>query len=250
MPARRLLAAVLLVACGPEPAESDTATTGGATTTTGDTPTTGEPFTPAVCDAPGADVDPFPDPAECEDFPGHVGVAELEIGVVNLRSEPVFVMGNTDAIARRVVLTGELGGREVGAPFVCEDDPTPCDQLISGELGGCELIGFIPSILVLAPGARHVLKWNPYIKFPVTLPAACQPEPVGDQSCTTTRPPPPGAYTLSLRWAERCAGTCSCELESDDSCSFEAALDTTFSEILTVEVPYDGVCSRVDIVLE
>jgi hypothetical protein len=255
MPAlpRRLLAAALLLACGPGPADTDAGSTGDPTTSTSTTtevPTTGEPFIPAVCDAPASDIDPFPDPATCDDFPGSVGDAELEIGIVNLRSEPVFVHGNVDAIGRRVLLAGELGGRAVSAPYVCDDDPPPCEDLIAGGLGGCKLIGIIPTVLVLEPGARYKMHWAPYIKFPVLLPAACQPAPVGDQTCTTSRPPPPGAYTLSIRYAETCAGSCTCELAADGGCKFEAALDTTFSEPITVEAAYDGVCAVVDIVIE
>lgn len=252
-PSRRLLAAVLLVACGPEPAATDASSTGDPTTDTADTtdiPTTGEPFTPAVCDAPGSDLDPFPDPAACEDFPGSIALAELEIGIVNLRSEPVFVNGNTDAIGNRVLLAGELGGRAVSAPFVCDNDSPTCEELIAGDAGGCPLVGRIPTVLLLEPGARHTLRWTPYIKFPVLLPAACQPANVSDQTCTTGRPPPPGAYTLSLRYAQACAGPCTCELEPDNSCTFEAALDTTLSELITVETNYDGVCTVVDIIID
>jgi hypothetical protein len=252
MPAlpRHLLAAVLLVACGSEPADTDASSTSDPTADTADIPTTGEPFTPATCDAPGSNIDPFPDPATCEDFPGSIGVAELEIGIVNLRGEPVFVQGNTAAIERRVLLAGELGGRAVSAPFVCDDDPPPCEDVIADDLDGCPLIGFIPAVLRLEPGARHTLHWTPYIKFPVLLPAACQAAPASDQTCTTGRPPPPGAYTLSIRYAETCAGSCTCEIEADGSCDLEAELDTTFSELIAVETRYDGVCTVVDIVID
>ena len=247
----RLTLALLLAACGPEPANTDASSTSDPTSTdTTDTPTTGEPFTPAVCDAPGSDLDPFPDPATCEDFPGSIALAELEIGIVNLRSEPVFVNGNTDAINSRVLLTGELGGRAVHAPFVCDNDSPTCEALIAGDAGGCPLVGRIPSVLRLEPGARHTLTWTPHITFPVLLPAACQPANASDQTCSTGRPPPPGAYTLSLRYAETCAGACTCELEPDNSCTFEAALDTTLSELITVETHYDGVCTVVDIIID
>lgn len=247
----RLTLALLLAACGPEPAATDASSTGDPTTAeTTAIPTTGDPFTPAVCDAPGSDLDPFPDPATCEDFPGSIALAELEIGIVNLRSEPVFVNGNTDAINSRVLLTGELGGRAVHAPFVCDNDSPTCEALIAGDAGGCPLVGRIPSVLRLEPGARHTLTWTPHITFPVLLPAACQPANASDQTCSTGRPPPPGAYTLSLRYAETCAGACTCELEPDNSCTFEAALDTTLSELLTVETHYDGVCTVVDIIID
>jgi hypothetical protein len=247
----RLTLALLLAACGPEPANTDASSTGDPTSTdTTDIPTTGEPFTPAVCDAPGSDHDPFPDPATCEDFPGSSALAELEIGIVNLRSEPVFVNGNTDAINSRVLLTGELGGRAVHAPFVCDNDSPTCEELIAGDAGGCPLVGRIPSVLLLEPGARHTLTWTPHITFPVLLPAACQPANASDQTCSTGRPPPPGAYTLSLRYAETCIGACTCELEPDNSCTLDSEQDATLSELITVETHYDGVCTVVDIIID
>lgn len=250
-PPRRLLAAVLLVACGPEPAATDTSSTGDPTTAnTTDIPTTGEPFTPAVCDAPGSDLDPFPDPAACEDFPGSIALTELEIGIVNLRSEPVFVRGNTDAINSRVLLTGELGGRAVHAPFVCDNDPAKCEDLIAGDAGGCPLVGRIPAVLRLEPGARHTLTWTPHITFPVLLPAACQPANISDQTCSTRRPPPPGAYTLSIRYAETCAGACTCEPKADGSCTLDSEQDATFSDPITLETHYDGLCTVVDILID
>lgn len=247
----RLTLALLLAACGPEPANTDASSTGDPTSTdTTDIPTTGEPFTPAVCDAPGSDHDPFPDPATCEDFPGSSALAELEIGIVNLRSEPVFVNGNTDAINSRVLLTGELGGRAVHAPFVCDNDSPTCEDLIAGDAGGCPLVGRIPSVLRLEPGARHTLTWTPHITFPVLLPAACQPANASDQTCSTGRPPPPGAYTLSLRYAETCIGACTCELEPDNSCTLDSEQDATLSELITVETHYDGICTVVDIIID
>lgn len=250
MPLRHLTLALLLTACGPEPAATDASSTGDPTTTdTTAIPTTGEPFTPAVCDAPGSDLDPFPDPATCEDFPGSIALDELEIGIVNLRSEPVFVQGNVDAIEGFVLLAGELGGRAVSAPYDCDTDPPPCDRVIDGQIPSCPLIGLIPTILRLEPGARHTLTWTPRIKFPVLLPAACQPANASDQTCITGRPPPPGAYTLSLRYADTCIGACTCEPEADGSCSLDAEL-VTFPESLTLETHYDGVCTVVDIIID
>ncbi len=172
----------------------------GADTT--DAPTTGAPITPAVCVAPAGNIDPFPDPATCEDYSGSIGVAELEIGILNLRNAPVFVHSNPDAIEHRVLLTGDLGGRVVHAPYICDDDPSPCEELITGDLRGCPLIGFSTAPLRLDPGARHILRWTPYLAFPMLLPAACQPEFPADHTCTTAVPPAPGAYTLALTYAE------------------------------------------------
>lgn len=212
---RGLLAALLLTACGPESAATDS----------------------------------FPDPATCDDYPGSVGVAELQIGILNLRSTPVFVHSNPDAIERRVLLSGDLGGRVVHAPYICDDDPPPCEELITGDLPGCPLIGFLPAPLRLEPGARHILRWTPYLTFPVLLPAACQPEFSADHTCSTAVPPAPGAYTLSLTYAGSCTGPCTCELASDGSCILDVQPDTVFADPRTARANYDGVCAIVDIVI-
>lgn len=253
-PQRPLLLTLLLAACGPEPATTDASTsapTSAADPTDTPTPTTGAPFIPAVCDAPAGTIDPFPDPATCADYPGSIGVAELEIGIINLRSTPVFVHGDADGIARRLRLTGERGGRSVHAPHDCDDDPPSCDSLIDQTPNGCGLIGIIVDPLRLEPGARHVLRWTPYLAFPVTLPASCQPATPSEQTCTTALPPVAGAYTLSLTYAETCAGPCTCEPDPDGSCTVDGTLDTILPDPpLTAQAHYDGVCAVVDIVIE
>lgn len=253
-PQRPLLIALLLAACGPEPATTDASTsapTDAADPTDTPTPTTGAPFVPAVCDAPAGTMDPFPDPATCADYPGSIGVTELEIGIINLRSTPVFIHGDASGIERRLRLTGELGGRVVHAPYVCGDDPPPCDKVIDGGEELCSLIGIIVDPLRLEPGARHVLRWTPYLAFPVTLPASCQPATPSEQTCTTALSPVAGAYTLSLTYAETCAGPCTCEPDPDGSCTVDGTLDTVLPDPpLTAQAHYDGVCAVVDIVIE
>lgn len=215
---------------------------------TGAAPTTGRPDAPAVC-AGDQSIDPFPDPATCDEHRGEPPTAELAIGVLNRRSEPVFIHGDGTGVAHRVRVTGEPGGRSVHAAYVCGDDPSPCDLLLEGEFDSCELIGREYSPIRIDPGLRHRLVWEPVVVFPVELPDACLPFPIPDPTCTTSRRPTPGPYTLSLTYSLECEGPCTCEPGPDGGC--QPGPDAHLSgPTFTALAAYDGVCDVVDIVID
>jgi hypothetical protein len=252
---RPLALTLLLAACGPGSAGTDgsstdaTATDAATTAATTDTPTTGEPYIPAVCDAPGGDIDPFPDPATCQDYRGDQGQGDLEIGIINHLAQPVFVRGDSRGFAGRVRLMGEVAGRAVHAPYFCDDDPPRCSDVIDGVFDGCELVDTLPPTLRIEPGARHQLLWKPYLAFPVELSAACPPAPGYSPGCTTSLPPVPGAYTLWITYAQSCEGECSCEPQPDGGCTLTTG-DIILSDPIFVQAAYDGVCAVIDLVIE
>lgn len=250
----RLTLALLLAACGPQ--GSDTAaSTGEASTTTAsttDTPTTGGPATPAVCD----EIDEYPiftdDTAQCVDFPSVPATGELEVGVINQRDEVVFVRGVSNAAPGYLRVTGSSFGRELHAPYICGMDPPSCDELIAGDDPGCLLNDKLSPPIRIEPGQRHRFVWEPFVVFPVQLPAACQPQPAMDATCTTGRPPTPGPYTLEITYAhaDDCEGACECDPGPDGGCILDLSEANITGTPNPVQAKYDGFCKIVDLVIE
>ena len=251
---RRVLVALVLIACGPTPDAEGTGTGTGSTadaagTSATDSPTTAGAYVPVVCPVADGSVDPFPDPATCEEHRAIEPTAEVEIGLVNLRSEAVFVHATAPGAKGRVELSGEPGGRSVHAEYYCDQDTPTCATLLDGDGGGCKLIGREYATIRLEPGDRRRLLWQPRVVFSVDLPAECQAVPVGDQACTTIRPIPPGAYMLQIRYSTECTGECTCEPEPEGGCDLDGMRDFP-AEKLTAQATYDGLCDVVDIAIE
>lgn len=251
MSPRRLALALLLPACGPEHAvsEATTGTTAVDVTGTTDNPTTGGAHVPVLCPASAESIDPFPEPAACEDYRSVGSTTDLEIGLVNLRSEAVFIHAHVTGAKARVELSGKPGDRSVRAEYECDVYTPLCSAILDNSDGGCPLIGKEYGTIRIEPGVRYRLQWRAQVVFPVTLPDECQPNPVGDRTCTTIRPIPPGAYTLAIEYSTECTGECTCEPEPEGGCKLSGTRDFP-AEHLTARASYDGICDVVDIVIE
>ncbi len=255
MPAslHRLTAALLLAACGPGPADSDAGSSGATTsaTDTSETPTTGEPDAPAVCD--GLDEIPIfsQDTAQCVDFPGQPATGELEVGITNLRAEVIFVRGFGNAAPGYLGVTGGPFDLAVHAPYICGMDPPLCDDLVAGDPPGCLLNDKLAPPIRIEPGQRHHFVWEPLVVFPVEIPAECQPAPAMAATCTTSRVPTPGPYTLEISYAhaDECTGECSCDPGPDGGCVLPDIAQIS-GPGTPVQARYDGACKVVDFLIQ
>ncbi len=249
---RCLALALILAACGPG---SGTASDEGSGTDgtdgtgeTGTTPTTGGTFEPAIC--PGTQsVDPFQAVA-CEEYAGEDPGAAIEVGVVNMRDEVVYLRGFGNGAAGYLRLSGVAGGREVHAPFVCSQEPPFCDEFLAGEGGGCLASDKLSPAIRIEAGTRVALEWTPRVVFEVDFPESCGE--AADGTCTVARRVTPGAYEMHIAYnhADGCTGTCTCEPDSDGNCVLDPLEATLSDDFVPVSAPYDGVCTVLDLVIE
>jgi hypothetical protein len=266
-PPRRLVLALVLLACGPgkggdtgeagsdvsndvESADatgavptstgSTTAPTGTAAagTDTGDTGTStatsaGESTAGAICDQYQPDDDIGP---------------PVTITVRHEGSAPVWVPAASCAGLVRLEILDENFQDMFSAGSNCS--PTQCHEFLGSDdcTLGCDDCG-VPAVVRIDPGATIAINWPGGFGAELEMTAACAPGIDCQRTCLRPTQAPAGNYGITLSGFRECTGPCECDVPAPDGwCPIWEQVETAELTLFTVSLQYPDV-TAIDVVV-